>query len=103
MEEYRDGTFGSIEPLDQKLSNLLREKTERLQQISTIHAGTQEELEQIKSGGGSTIAQRVERLEQEIHGLHTKIDRLLIELNIGDKSRIVRADSLPSARGGGVG
>lgn len=93
MEEYHDGTFGEIKPLHEKMAELL-EKGQRLDEVTKLHIGSEQALSIIKQGGGPSIEQRIDRLEHDVHALHVKLDRMAIALNIGDRSQIVRAESM---------
>lgn len=84
MQEYRDGTFGEIEPASQLLEKL-KDRQDELEKTAKIHVGTQDELEQLKSGNAKRIMNKLEQLER-------KINRVIAHLGIETPGEILVVD-----------
>ena len=85
MEEYRDESSGTIEPLEDKLKSLFNMKEDQIEKIKSLHIGSESELEEIKNSGS---------LEERMTILEIKLNKILIHLGLS-KDKILVTDEMP--------
>ena len=89
MEEYRNGEFGSMLPLDEKLQQVIEMTAEKKAEIKALHIGDKEELEDIKKGV-AVFSQ--EETTKRIFNLEKKINKILVHLGLDDKTEVLVFD-----------
>ena len=96
MPEYRDGSFGSIKPVDESLRDLLENPVEQ-ERTKALHIGTFQELEQRLAA--LTVSDEpdcsedseplVEILKGELRELRIDVNKIMAHLGIRKTGKIL--------------